>query len=252
MIFLKDGELVLLLSRDESYLVEVSPRTIHTQSGMIEYKKLKDKTFGKKIKTHLGKEFILVEPNIKDILDKKIKRIPQIITPKDIGLILAYTGVGSGSFVIDAGTGSAFLTIFLAHHVQPGKVVTYEKNERFVKVAKENIEASGLSKFITLKQKDALKGMNERDADLVTLDMKNAEKAVKYAYRALKPGGWLVVYSPYIEQVSAVHAEMEEKGFCRIKTVENIVREWQVEKFTRPKTIGMMHTGFLTFGRKVG
>lgn len=252
VFFLKDGELVLLLSEDESYLVEVFPRTIHTQNGMIEYKKLKNNKIGGKIKTHLGKEFTLVKPDINDILDKKVKRMPQIITPKDIGQILAHTGVGPGNLVVDAGTGSGFLSIFLAHYIQPGRVVTYEINERFVKVAEKNIEVSGLSKFIKLKQKNVLKGIAERNADLISLDMKNAEKAVKHAYKALKPGGWLVVYSPYIEQVYAVHAEIKKKGFCRIKTVENVVREWQVEKFTRPKTTGLMHTGFLTFARKVG
>jgi tRNA (adenine57-N1/adenine58-N1)-methyltransferase len=74
---------------------------------------------------------------------------------------------------------------------------------------------------------------------------------VKHAYKALKPGGYLVVYSPHIEQVISVSREIEKKDFCDLKTVENIVREWQIEKITRPKTTGIMHTGFLTFARKV-
>jgi len=247
---LKEGELVLLLSKEESYLIEVAYRTLHTKSGTLDLKKLKKKKFGNEIKTHLNKKFSIVKPNIKDILEKKVKRMPQIIMQKDAGLILAYTGIEPGSLVVDAGTGSGFLSIFLANYIKPGKVVTYEKNKRFVKVAEENIKLSGL-KNIKLKQKDITKGIDERNVDLVTLDMKGVEKVIKYAYKTLKPGGYLVVYSPYIEQVTSVVKEIERKNFCNIKTVENIVREWQIEKYTRPKTMGLMHTGWLTFARKV-
>lgn len=248
---MKENELVLLLSGERSYLVEVRSGKLHTKDGILDLSKLEKKKIGDKTKTHLGKEFSIVRPNILDILEKKAKRLPQIMMPKDIALIISYTGIEPGSLLVDAGTGSGFLAIFLANYVKPGKVVTYENNRRFVKVAKENIKSSGLPKFIRLKQRDITKGIDERKVDLITLDMKDAEKVVKHAYIALKSGGYLVVYSPYIEQSLAVSKEMKRKGFCYIKTVENIVREWQVEKYIRPKTIGLMHTGFLTFARKV-
>lgn len=240
-----------MFSRDESYLVEVSDRVFHTKSGIIELKKLKKKKYGDRIKTHLGKEFVLIKPNILDILNRKLKRLPQIIMPKDIGLIIAYSGIQQGNLVVDAGTGSGYLAILLANYVRPGKVVTYENEKRFFRVAKENIKLSGLSKFIKIKKKDITKGINEKNVDVVTLDMKDAKKVVKHAHKALRLGGWLVVYSPYIEQVKEVVNEMKRRKFSEIKIVENIVREWQVEKSVRPKTIGLMHTGFLTFARKM-
>lgn len=248
---MKEKELVLLLSKRSSYLVAIGSKKLHTKDGIIDLSKLKKKRIGGKIKTHLGKGFSIVKPNIVEILKKKVKRLPQIIMPKDIALILAYTGVEPGGLLVDAGTGSGFLSIFMANYIKPGKVVTYENNKRFVDTAKQNIKNSGLSKFIRLKQRDITKGIAEKKVDLITLDMKGAEKVVKHAYKALKPGGYLVVYSPYIGQAFAVSKEMKKKGFCYIKTVENIVREWQAEKYIRPKTIGLMHTGFLTFARKV-
>ncbi len=243
--------LVLLLSEERSYLIEVREGQLHTKDGIFELKELKRKKHGDKIKTHTGKEFYIVKPSMKDILEKRAKRLPQIMMTKDIASIIANTGIGADSLVVDAGTGSGFLAIFLAHYLGRGKVVTYEKDKKFAKLAMENIKLSGLHN-IRLKQKDARKGFDERNADLVTLDMRDAEKMVKRAYKVLKPGGWIAVYSPYIEQVISVVGEMKKLKFGSIKTVENIVREWQMEKYTRPKTLGLMHTGFLTFARKVG
>ena len=80
--------------------------------------------------------------------------------------------------------------------------------------------------------------------------MKGSEKVVKMSFDALKTDGWLVVYSPYIEQVISVREEIEKLNFKEIKTVENIVREWRVGRHTLPEVSGLMHTGWLTFARK--
>jgi len=142
------------------------------------------------------------------------------------------------------------LCIFIANYVPNGKVVTYEIRDDFYKIAKRNIRILGL-KNVEIKKKDITKGIDEKNVDLITLDLKGVEKVIKHAYRALKPGGWLVVFSPFIEQVIKVRKEIERRSFTQIKTVENIVREWKVEKCTRPVTVGLVHTGFLTFARKV-
>ena len=186
--------------------------------------------------------------NLLNIL-KKLKRVPQIIMPKDASLILAYTGISPDSLIVDAGSGSGFLAIFLAYYCRKGKVVTYEKRPDFAKVAKKNVKLTGL-KNIIVKEKDVLKGIEEKNVDLITLDMKGVEKVIKMSFDALEPGGWLVVYSPYIEQVISVRKEIEKLNFTEIKTVENIVREWRVGRHTLPEVSGVMHTGWLTFARK--
>lgn len=241
----------LLISEDESYLVEISDKKFHTKSGVIDLGKIEGRV-GKKIKTHLGKEFSVIEPNFKDFLGRKAKRLAQIIMSKDAALILAYTGICQGSFVIDIGTGSGFLAMFLANYIKPGKVVTYENDKKSLKVASENIRLSGLSEFIKIKNKDAMKGISEKNADLVTVDIQHPEGVIEHAYKSLKVGGHLAVYSPTIEEVIAAAKEMRKLNFSYIKTVENIVREWQTERTTRPKTMGLMHTGFMTFARKMG
>lgn len=241
-------ERVLLLSRDESYLVEKG-KDMHTKSGVIRAVDTK-RWFGKKIKSHLGKEFSVVKPNVKDILEKLVNRTAQVMLPKDLSLVLGYTGVPGDGFVIDAGTGTGYSVIFIANYIPKGKIVTYEKDKRFFKNAKRNIELSGF-KNIKMKSGDVTKGISEKNADLIILDLQDADKAVKHAYKSLIYGGYLAVYSPTIDHLTKVLKAVRSKNFIDIKTVENIVREWQTERTVRPKTIGLMHTGFLTFARKV-
>lgn len=243
-----EDKLVLLLGK-RNYLVSLDKKEFHTQYGVIDLTKLKKKRLGSKIKTHSGEEFVVVEPTFIDIIMKRAKRLPQIITPIDASLVLAHTGVSSKALIVDAGAGSGFLAMFLAHYCNEGKVITYEKNPKFAEAVKNNIELVGL-KNIVLKYKNILNGVSERNIDMVTLDMIDAEKVVEIIYKKIKPGGWIVVYSPYIEQVKKVVQELETFDFTNIKTVENINRYWQVSEYTRPKTSGVMHTGFLTFARK--
>ncbi len=185
--------------------------------------------------------------NILDFL-KKAKRGPQIILPKDAGAIIAETGCAPGWKVVDAGTGSGFLALFLAN--LGCKVYTYEKEKRFYEIAKENIKKSGLD--IKIFNKDITKGIKEKKLDLITLDMKNPEKVIKYVYKSLKPKGFAVIYSMHIEEVKNVVKELEKYKFGNIRIIETFLTEWQtVKNYTRPKTWMLGHTGFLTFARKL-
>ncbi len=245
---MKHDKTLLLLGKDESYLIKAG-NDINTKSGIIKSKDLLKSRFGGKIKTHLGKEFLVAKPTILDMIHRKFKRGAQVILPKDMGMILAYTGISPDSLIVDAGTGSAYLSVMLANFLPNGKIVTYEKDKRFVKVANENIKVSGLMN-VKLKRMDIFKGISEKNVDLVTLDLQYPERVVKHAYKSLKVGGWLVVYSPTIEEVIKVSKELK-KYFSDIKTVENIVREWKTDRTTRPRNMGLVHTGWLLFARKL-
>ncbi len=186
--------------------------------------------------------------NIIDVL-KKAQRGPQVVSAKDVGIIIAETGCNPSWKVVDAGTGSGFLALFLGN--LGCKVYTYENRKEFYEIAKNNIKNSGLKNIIA-KNSDITKGIKEKDIDMVTLDMKEPERVIKHAYKKLKKGGWLVVYSLHIEQVRKVWKELKKHKFGKMKILENIQREWQIEgnTFTRPKTRMLGHTGFLVFARK--
>lgn len=196
------------------------------------------------VKSHLGKKFYCFNAGFADKMNK-IKRGPAIMLKKDIGSILAYTGINNKSRVLDAGAGCGVLAAFLANICN---VTSYENNKEFLKIAKANFEL--LNVKVKLRNKDIYKGISEKNLDLVTLDLLEPWRVLKHAYKALKNGGYLVVYSPQITQ--AIKVIKEAKGFILERVIENIEREWIIdEKRARPKSRMIGHTGFLVFLRKI-
>ncbi len=211
-------------------------KILHTKDGVV---KLKDGI----VKSHLGKKFFCFEASFADKINK-IKRGPAIMLKKDIGSILAYTGINSKSKVLDAGAGSGVLSASLAN---VSNVVSYENRKEFLEIAKKNFKF--LDVKVKLRNKDVYKGISEKNLDLITLDLSEPWKVLKHAHKALKIGGYLVVYSPQITQVLKI---VKAKGFIVERVIENIEREWVFDKKrARPKSRMIGHTGFLVFLRKV-
>ncbi len=221
---------------------------MHTQFGLIKSKELKKKD-GSKLLTNTKEEFTIFTPYFIDIY-KKIKRDAQIISLKDIGQIIAETGINNKSKVIDAGSGSGALACFLANIAK--EVVTYDIRNDFIKIVEENKKLLNL-KNLKIKNKDIYDKIDEKNADLIVLDLPEPWKALDSAKTALKIGGFLVSYSPSIPQtIDFVNIVNKNKNFIHIKTIELIEREWQIEeRRVRPKTRQLGHTGFLSFSRRV-
>ena len=178
---------------------------------------------------------------------KRLKRGgPAIILPKDSGMIIAYAGIGRESVVVEGGSGSGFLTIALAQIAR--EVVSYENDERFAKLAEENVKRAGM-KNVKIKQADITQGIEEKDTDAVILDIRDAIKVVQHARASLKRDGCLVAYLPNMEQAKEFYLGCE--AFSETFMLENIVREYEVREFgVRPKHWGLMHSGYLVFARK--
>ncbi len=177
---------------------------------------------------------------------KKFKRGPAIILPKDIGLIITLTGINKDSVVVDAGTGSGFLAAYLANICK--KVITYENRREFYEIAKNNLSDF---KNIKLKFKDIYRGIQERNIDLITLDLKEPWKVLKYAKKSLKSDGFIFSYLPTINQIEILLKEIKKHNFRLIKVTELLEREWETEERIRPKSQMIAHTGFLVFIRKL-
>jgi tRNA (adenine57-N1/adenine58-N1)-methyltransferase len=168
---------------------------------------------------------------------------------KDIGWLLANTGIDKNSVVLEAGSGSGMLTVNLARFCK--KIISYEKNEDFFKIASKNVEMLGLNN-VAIKNKDINDGVDEKGLDACVLDMLDPWNSLGNVYTALKSGGYLVTYVTNVNQLSRLVEELDKNRFMHIKTAEIIEREWHVEGLkVRPKSSIIGHTGFLTIARKI-
>jgi len=250
---ISEGNYILLyLTQRKTYLVRVEAgKSFHTHKGFIKFDDLIGKEYGSTILSSLGVEFIVLKPLLRDYIMKSVRKT-QITYPKDIALIVMFSGIGPGSHVVEAGTGTGALTTALAHYVKPdGKVYSYEIREEFLKTAEKNLKRANLLDFVELKNKDITTGIDESDVDAVILDLATPWLVARHAYTALKPCGTIVSFSPTIDQVVKTVEALNENGFTDVETVECLMRGMQTERGkTRPQTLMTGHTGYITFARK--
>lgn len=250
---MKEGERVVLIDEQgKKYLVKLGRRELHTDSGVVNLREVIGRKSGDRVKSHIGKEFVILTPSMVDYL-QKLKRVPQIMLPKDAAQIVAHTGIGPGAIVVDAGSGSGALAIFLGNLVRPdGQVVSYEIREDFAAVAERNVEMAGLNDIVEVKQKDIYEGIDETGIDLITLDLPRPEWILPHAEKRLKPGGFLASFSPCVEHIQRLYQDLPKYKFRNYRTIECLVRDFEVTKAcTRPRTQMIAHTGYLTFARRV-
>ncbi|MBD3362009.1 methyltransferase domain-containing protein [Candidatus Woesearchaeota archaeon] len=229
------------------YITDLN-KDFHSKYGIIAKKDLKKKD-GSVIKSSTGKEFIIFTSQFADDF-KKLKRAPQTIIQKDIGAILSETGLGKNDTVVEAGTGAGALTCALANVCK--KVHSYEIKEEHQQVAKENIKKMNLEN-ISLKLKDISKGIQEKNVNLIVLDLPEPWESIQTAQKALKTGGFLIAYTPTIIQASEFVEEVRKnQSLLFDKTIETIQRKWIIDgKRVRPDSAEIGHTAFLSFVRKI-
>jgi tRNA (adenine57-N1/adenine58-N1)-methyltransferase len=254
MEVIEEGRDVLLYLDDRrTYLVRVKrEREFHTHKGFIRLGELIGKPYGSTIKSNLGARFYALKPLIRDRV-LKTERRTQVIYPKDMGFILLMADVGPGSRVVEAGTGSGALTLALANAVRPdGKVYSYEIRPEFQRVAANNIARAGLESYVEFKIQDVTQGIHEENVDAVILDLATPWLVVPHAHKALRGSGVFLSFSPTIEQVMKTVSALRGHPFVEVKTYELILRRFIVkENRTRPETLMIGHTGYITVARKV-
>ena len=230
---------------------KVADQEFHTDFGFIKKEEILESNPGDILKTHLGREFKVIKPNVNDYIEL-MERKCNIILPKDIGIINAKIGLGSGFRVLDAGTGAGATAIHFGNIVgKEGKVYSYEVREDFAEIAERNIKGFELEN-VEIKCQDVTEGIDEKDLDVVFLDLPKPWEVVEHAENALKVGGYIATYTPFIEQIQILQRVLKKIGFSEVESFECIFRGIEVtNKGTRPKTRMAGHTGYLTFARKL-
>ncbi len=242
---------VILARGKHTFLVERFEGKLHTHDGIIDLEKLKDKRIGDEIETHLGVKYKVLPYRAVDFF-KHFKRSATPIMPKDIGAIIAYTGLSPDSLILDSGTGTGMLSAYLAYFNKYGEVITVEKRKEFAMVARENFKVAGLKNIHQIIGDVFFVSEGfKREFDLIVLDMKDDVRFVPKAYDLLNYGGHLVVYNPYIENTREVYFKMVKVGFRNVESFEILKIDYEHKRVgTRPLT-RVWHTGFMVIGRKI-
>jgi tRNA (adenine57-N1/adenine58-N1)-methyltransferase len=151
--------------------------------------------------------------------------------------------------VVDAGAGSGWLAVSLANVAK--KVTSYELRPEFADLAEKNAKRAGVDATLTIKRANVLEGIEEREVDLVTLDLADSDKVVAHAHAALRKGGMVFGYLPHVEQARRFYEACEAAGFGDAKMVESIMRDYLVRSAgVRPENTGLTHTAYIVFATK--
>lgn len=225
---------------------------VESMHGFIKHEDLIGCEWGSLVSTHLGKTFIMLQPALDDLL-RDIDRASQVVYPKDIGYILLNLGVGPGSRVLEAGTGSGAMTVALAHAVGPqGHVYSYERRSEVQEIAKRNLQHFGLAERVTFTLADIATGFAERDLPAVFLDLPDPENYLAQVRAALQPGGFFGCILPTTNQVSLLLTALNEYQFGFVEVSEILHRYYKpVADRLRPADTMNAHTGFLIFARRL-
>ncbi|ADE02589.1 methyltransferase domain-containing protein [Haloferax volcanii] len=239
--------MILLVHGDREYL-RAPGDELHTDLGMLTVPE--DVEAGQTLETHIGEEFLVREPRGPDLFNH-FERTGAPMMPRDIGLIVGHTGVAAGERVLDAGTGTGVLSAYLGR--LGVDVTTFERDAEFADVARENMRLAGVEQRVDVRTgdiTDELDDLADSGFDALTLDTENAPEVVRHAPDLLVTGGYVAVYSPFVEGTRAAVEAAREAGLSDVETFETIQRQMDFnDRGSRPSTAGVGHTGYLVFAR---
>lgn len=247
------GDLIQLLTEaDQHFIFTLKPgEKFQSHLGIVAHDDLIGLPWGSRITSHLGRLFVLLQPQLDDLL-RELPRQTQIMYPKDIGYVLVSLGIGPGSIVLEAGTGSGALTTALAYMVgDQGRVISYERKAKFSQLAQDNLKRYGLGHRVEFKCQDLAEGVAEKNVHAVFLDLPDPENYIHLLRPVLIPGGILGCLLPTTNQISLLITALKQNNFEKIE-VSEILHRYYKPSATRLRPADKMvgHTGFLIFTRK--
>jgi len=248
------GELAMLVSpTNKNFIIRILPGgELHTHRGIVRHDDILGQFWGSKVFTHKGVFYYILQPGLGELL-RETARNTQIMYPKDIGFVLVMMGIGAGTVVLEAGTGSGALTTALAWAVgSNGHVFSYENRPEMQKLAVKNLAKLGLADRVTFKLRDIQEGFDESGVDAVFLDVQNAYDFLTQVRQTLKSGGFFGSIMPTTNQVQRLLISLHQNHFAFTDVCEVILRYYKpVPERLRPTDRMVAHTGYLIFSRKM-
>ena len=139
--FFSAGDRIQLTDpKGKMYTFTITPgKEWHTHKGWIVHNDLIGLPEGSVVSTSAGLQFTAFKPLLGDFV-LSMPRGATIVYPKDAAMIIGVADVFPGAKVIEAGVGSAALSISLLRAIGPtGELTSFERREDFADIARENV-----------------------------------------------------------------------------------------------------------------
>ncbi len=251
-----DNELIIVKTDNNKYLAVVDiTKEFITNEGKFHFKDIT--SIPSILKSSTGQEFKIYRPTFKEFI-LNMKRGPQIIYPKDISQIVIESNISSSSKVLEIGTGSGALTLYLVSILnEKGSLTTVDISKTNQRRAKKTIERYLSTKEIN--EEYNLKFINQdlndfnfseisNEIDTVITDV--PEPWIFFDNNKINTDTVWVSYLPSITQVIKTKECLESNNFENIEVKEVILRDWYLnKKIARPDNKLISHTGFLLSAR---
>ena len=255
--FFSAGDRIQLTDpKGKMYTFTITPgKEWHTHKGWIVHNDLIGLPEGSVVSTSAGLQFTAFKPLLGDFV-LSLPRGATIVYPKDAAMIIGVADVFPGAKVIEAGVGSAALSISLLRAIGPtGELTSFERREDFADIARENVRTyfGAVPTNWSLNIGSVQESSTDKKYDRVILDMLAPWECISFAAEVLRPGGVFLAYVATTTQLSMTAEAIKEDGhFTEPLSSETIVRDWHHEGLAvRPMQRMIGHTGFLIVTRRM-
>ncbi len=254
----QDNKLVVVKTAKSKYLAVIDiEKEFITNEGKFSFSNIKK--IPSSIQSSTGVEFKIYHPTYKEFV-LLMKRGPQIIYPKDIGQIILEADINKNSNVLEIGTGSGALTLFLLNIIGPdGLLISLDvskKNQTRTQktidryMSTNNFDNKYNLDFITTSLIDFKFEEHAEVIDTVVTDV--PEPWEFFENNSVKEDLKWVSYLPSITQITKINEVLIKNKFENIEVKEVILRDWVVDKkIVRPSNKLFSHTGFIISGRYI-